>query len=255
MADRRLVDVRRDGATCVLTLSRPEKLNALSAAVERELLDALVGDEVASARAVVITGAGRAFSAGADVEEMRDATPERIVSYYRDTGDVYERIAALPQPTISAISGYCLGGGFELALATDFRIVDETAVFGLPEVALGIIPSSGGTHRLVRAIGPTRAKEFLLLRERFDAREALAAGLVTEVVPPGEAEQRALHVAARVAELPPLAVAVAKQAADRMGESSREAAIVLERLAYAALAQTQDARAAMRAFTERKRRG
>ena len=245
--------MRREGATCVLTLSRPEKLNALSAALEGELLAALVSEDVRTARAVVVTGAGRAFSAGADVTEMRDSGPEAIATYYRETGDVYERLAALPQPTVSAISGYCLGGGFELALATDFRIADESAVFGLPEVGLGIVPSSGGTYRLVRTVGPARAKELMLLRERVDAREALALGLVTEVVPAGEAGERALGVAARLTELPPLAVAVAKEAADRMSESSREVGVLIERLAYAALSQTEDSRAAMQAFTDRGR--
>ena len=253
MPDRRHVDVRREGATCVLTLSRPDKLNALSSALEHDLLTALGSAEMDGARAVLVTGSGRAFSAGADVNEMRDADPASIAEYYRETGDVYERIAALPQPTVSAISGYCLGGGFELALATDFRIADETAVFGLPEVALGIIPSSGGTHRLVRAVGPARAKELMLLRDRIDARDAHSLGLVTEVVPEGEALARGLAVSARLAELPPLAVSLAKEAADRMGESSREAGIMIERLAYAVLAQTEEAQDAMREFTDRKR--
>ena len=251
MPDLRYVEVRREGATCVLTLARAEKLNALSSALERDLRSALGSEEMDGARAVLVTGSGPSFSAGADVSEMKDADPASIAAYYRDTGDVYERLAALPQPTVSAISGYCLGGGFELALATDFRVADETAVFGLPEVALGIVPSSGGTHRLVRTVGPARAKELMLLRERLDAREALALGLVTEVVAPGSALERALSLAARLAELPSLAASLAKQTADRMGESSRETGVLLERLAYAALAQTDDARAAMRAFIER----
>ena len=253
MSDRRNIEVRREGATCVVTLVRPDKLNALSAALERELLAVLADEDVRDARAVVLTGSGRAFSAGADVTEMRDAGPEAVAAYYRDTGDVYERLAALAQPTVSAISGFCLGGGFELALATDFRIADETAVFGLPEVRLGIVPSSGGTYRLVRAVGPARAKELILLRERVDAREAHALGLVTELVPAGRALERAREIAEKLADLPPLAVALAKEAADRMSESSRETGILIERLAYAALAQTDEARRAMREFTERRR--
>jgi len=154
-----LVEARRDGAVCILTLSRDEKLNALSGELERDLGVALDGDDVRSSACVVLTGAGRAFSAGADITEFRERTPEAVIAYYRDAGNVYERVAALPQPTLSAIHGYCLGGGLELALATDFRIADETAVFGFPEVSLGIIPSSGGTHRLVRLVGPGRAKE------------------------------------------------------------------------------------------------
>jgi enoyl-CoA hydratase/carnithine racemase len=154
-----LVDVARDGAVCVLTLRREEKLNALSTALERELGDALEGDEVRSSGCVVVTGSGRAFSAGADLAELRDRRPEDVVAYYRETGDVDERVAALPQPTLSAISGSYLDGGLELALATDFRIADGTAVFGFPEVGLEILPSSGGTYRLARALGPARAKE------------------------------------------------------------------------------------------------
>ena len=176
-----------------------------------------------------------------------------IDAYYRDTGDVYERIAALPQPTFSAISGWCLGAGFELALATDFRIADETAVFGLPEIELGIVPSSGGTYRLVRAVGPARAKELMLLRPRVDASEAFRLGVVTELVPAGEPLPRTLELAEQVAALPPLAVSAAKHAANAIAESSREAGIMLERLAYAALAQTDEAKAAGEAFGARKK--
>ncbi|MGH3036264.1 MAG: enoyl-CoA hydratase/isomerase family protein [Gaiellaceae bacterium] len=247
-----LVTVRREGPVCVLTLDRPDKLNALSTAVERELLEALGGEEVGGSRCVVLAGAGRAFSAGADLTEVSRDDPAGIAAYYRDTGDVYERFAALPQPTIAALHGYCLGGGLELALAADFRVADETAVLGLPEVALGIVPSSGGLHRLVRIVGPARAKEAMLLRERLGAREALALGLVTEVVAEGAALERALELAGGIASLPPLAVSVAKQAADILAESSREAGVAVERLAYGMLAQTDEARAAAEGFARRK---
>jgi enoyl-CoA hydratase/carnithine racemase len=168
------------------------------------------------------------------------------------TGDVYERVAALPQPTIAAIAGWCLGGGFELALACDFRVAEESATFGLPEVAIGILPSSGGTHRLVALVGIARAKELVLLRERVRAREAEALGVVTEVVAKGAALERALGLADRLAELPPLAVAVAKQAIDAMPAASRDAALMIERLGYGMLAQTADAPEAALAFTERR---
>jgi enoyl-CoA hydratase/carnithine racemase len=247
-----LVEVRRDDSVCVLTLQREEKLNAISTAVEQALGDALASEEVRSSGCVIVTGAGRAFSAGADVAELRADDPESVIAYYRETGDVYERVAALPQPTLSAISGYCLGGGLELALATDFRIADEGAIFGLPEVELGILASSGGTHRLVRLLGPGRAKELLLLRQRLGAREALELGLVTEVVPEGKALERALELASRLAELPALAVSITKQAIDAMPDSSREAGILLERLAYGMLAQTPEARDAVDAFLKRK---
>jgi enoyl-CoA hydratase/carnithine racemase len=249
-----LLDIRRDGEVCVITFQREDKLNAISSAMERELLDALSGDAVRESRCVVLTGAGKAFSAGADINEFADADAASIAAYYADTGDVYERVAALPMPTIAAIHGWCLGGGLELALATDFRIADETAAFGLPEVELGILPSSGGAYRLVRLLGPGKAKELMLLRRRFDAAEAHTIGVVTEVVPTGKALERALECAAELAELPPLAVETIKRAADLIPEGSREAAMLIERLGYAALAQTEAATKAVDDFTRRDRR-
>ena len=248
-----LVTVEQEGSVCVLTLRRPEKLNAISTDVERALGSALDGEEVRTSRALVLAGEGRAFSAGADITEFQDRDPAAIMAYYRGTGAIYERFADLPIPTLAAIHGYCLGGALELALAADFRIADETAVFGLPEVALGILPSSGGTHRLVRLLGTARAKELALLHERIDAEEALRTGLVTEVVPAGTALARAVELAGRLAKLPPLAVSVTKEAIDAMGDSSRDASLLIERIAYAALAQTDDARAEADAFTQRPR--
>jgi enoyl-CoA hydratase/carnithine racemase len=250
-----LVGVERRGGVCVLMLRRPDKLNALSTAVEEALGHALVSEALRTSRAVVIAGEGRAFSAGADVTEFRDVTPASILAYYRDTGDVYERFAALPQPTVAAIHGWCVGGGLELALAADFRVADESAVFRLPEVAIGIIPSSGGTHRLVRLLGAARAKELVFLRERVDAAEAFRLGLVTEVVSDGAALERALELAVGLAELPSLSLSLAKQAIDAMAESSREAGVLIERVAYAALAQTPDAQDAVEAFVSGQGKG
>jgi len=235
-----LVEIARDGEVCILTLRREEKLNALSGEVERDLGLALDDSAVRSSACVVLTGAGRAFSAGADITEFRERTAEAVIEYYRSTGNVYERVAALPQPTIAAIHGYCLGGGLELALATDFRSADETAVFGFPEVSLGIVPSSGGTHRLVRLVGPGRAKQLMLTGARLDALAALAGGLVNEVA--ADARARGLELAHELAALPALAVSLTKQAIDLMPETSREAGILIERLAYGMLAQSDDAR-------------
>jgi enoyl-CoA hydratase/carnithine racemase len=249
-----LIGRKHEGGVAVLTLQREEKLNALSSALEAELLDALLDEAVRNSRCIVFVGAGKAFSTGADINEFRDSDPAAIAQYYAETGDVYEHIAALRVPTIAAIHGWCLGGGLELALAVDFRIADESATFGLPEVALGILPSSGGTHRLVRMLGPAKAKELMLLGRRFDAEEARRLGLVTEVVPAGRALARSLEIGRELAELPPLAVQTAKQAADVMLEASREAGMLIERLAYAALAQTPEAKDAVEEFTRRDRR-
>jgi enoyl-CoA hydratase/carnithine racemase len=230
-----LVELSRHGPVAVIALRREEKLNALSTALERALGDAL--DELAPSRSLVLTGGERAFSAGADVTELSGRNPEDVIAYYRETGGVYERVAALELPTVSAISGYCLGGGLELALATDFRIAGESALFGFPEVGLGILPSSGGTMRVTRLLGAARAKELILLRERLDAGAALAAGLVTEVVE--SPLERALELAERLAGLPPLAVTLTKQAIDVAAESPREAGLLIERLAYGLLSQTE----------------
>jgi enoyl-CoA hydratase/carnithine racemase len=243
-----VVEVARECEVAVLRLNRPEKLNAISSEVERVLHEALASDVVRTSGAVIVTGEGRAFSAGADISEFEGRSPEDVLRYYHDTGGVYEELAALPQPTVAAIHGYCLGGALELALALDFRIADETAVFGFPEVALGILASSGGLHRVTRLLGPARAKELFLLAERFDSDEARRAGVVTEVAPAGQALERALEVAARLAALPRDAVAVTKQAIDAVGAAPREAALLIERLAYAALAQTQAARDAAAGF-------
>jgi enoyl-CoA hydratase/carnithine racemase len=248
-----LVDVRLDGAVAVLSLQREAKLNALSSALEGALDAAIDRPDVRASACVVITGGPRAFSAGADVGELRDLDPAAILAYYRATGGVYERVARLPQPTISAIAGHCLGGGFELALATDFRVAETSASFGLPEVGIGILPSSGGTHRLTRLIGTARTKELVLLGDRFGAEDAHRLGLVTEVVAEGESLPRTLALADRIAALPPLAVSVAKQVIDALPGTSDEAGLALERLAYGMLAQTPEHRDATQAFTDKHR--
>jgi enoyl-CoA hydratase/carnithine racemase len=223
----------------LLRICRDRKLNALSSHIESEIKKALATDEVTTSRVVVITGSDRAFSAGADLSELPNPTPEQVMDYYHRTGDMHERFAALPQPTIAAISGWCLGGGFELALAADIRVAHVDAGFGLPEVEIGIVPSSGGLLRLVRAVGTARAKELVLLRTRFSAAEALQMGCITEVCE-GDVVARALELAEQLAQLPPLAASIAKQACDAIADSSRDGALLIERLAYAALAKTEE---------------
>lgn len=154
------IGIERRGPVCVLTLRRPDKLNALSYAVEEALASALSSEELGSSRAVVIAGEGRAFSAGADVTEFHEATPESILAYYRATGAVFEQFASLPQPTIAAIHGWCVGGGLELSLAADFRIADESSRFKLPKVAQVRVPAAGAgrpdpRHRLRRRRRPS----------------------------------------------------------------------------------------------------
>lgn len=247
---KELVLVRTEGPVAVVTLNRPEKLNALSAALEEQLLAVIESPAVRTAAALVIHGAGRSFCAGADVTEFRGLDPSAILDYYAGLGRVYELIAELPIVTAAAIHGYCLGGGFELSLACDVRIADQTAQFGLPEAGLGILPSSGGLTRLVRAVGPARAKELMLWHERFGVEQASALGLVTEVVTEGEALAAAIAGAERMAKLPAQAVRTIKQASEAAAESPRAASLLIEQLSYAALAQTAEADAAARAFED-----
>jgi enoyl-CoA hydratase/carnithine racemase len=254
MPDPRWVEVTSEGPVAIVALRRPEKRNAMSTGVERQLLEAFASPAVRAAACVILTGDEQAFSAGADVSEFQGRDPAAVLAYYRDTGDVAERLADLPQPTIAAISGHCLGGGLELALAADFRVADATARFALPEVALGILPSSGGALRLVRLVGPARAKELVLLRDDFGPDEAHRIGLVTEVAD-GPALPRALELAGRLAALPALATQVTKAVIDQIPESSRAGGLALERLAYALLAQTDEADEAAAAFNRRRKTG
>lgn len=240
-----VVTVEHVEHAAVVNLTRPAKLNAISEQMERELCEALATPEVREAPCVIFTGGPDVFSAGADLNEWRDYTPAEIMASYRATGDFAERVADLPMPTLSAVAGWCVGGGLELAVATDFRIAEPSARFRLPEVALGILPSWGGTQRLVRLLGPARAKEVILLRHEVDAEEALRLGLVTEVVAEGAALDRAVELAAHLSGLPRLAVSVTGQVIDALPETSRTAGLALERIAYGMLAQTEEASGAL----------
>jgi enoyl-CoA hydratase/carnithine racemase len=235
------VEIELRGAICVVSLRRPAKLNAISEAMERELCDAVASPEVQRSSCVVFTGGPDVFSAGADLSVTRGYEPEEIDAHYQGTGDFAERVAALRQPTFSAIAGYCIGGGLELALATDFRIAEPSAEFRFPEVALGILPSWGGAVRTTRLLGVARAKELMILRDRVDAREAYRLGLVTELVDQGQSLGRSVELAERVAQLPAHAVRVTSRVIDLLPESSHATGLELERLAYGMLAQTEEA--------------
>ena len=229
------VAVTREDDVAVVTLRRERKRNALSTHMENELLRALRSPGVESSRAVVVTGGDTVFSAGADVTELREMTPKAIADYYRASGSVYEVFAALPQPTIAAITGYCLGGGLELALAADIRIADPAAVFGFPEIGIGILPSSGGLTRIGRAVGVGRARDLVLRGRRFDADQAQRWGVITEVSSPGEHLLQAIAIGHELAQHSPLALRITKRVLDVGLDSPREATLLLEELAYAVL--------------------
>ena len=234
-----------------LTLNRPQALNALSMHVLT-----LIGEHLGRAtdeediRAVVLTGGLDIFSAGADIKEFSDRSPAAQIRGLR--GRAWRRIAGFPKPMIAAVNGYALGGGLELALACDFIIAGAKAQFGLPEVRLGIIPGAGGTQRLPRSVGKSLAMKTILTAEFIDAGQALAAGLVAEVVPPAETIERALVLAQTIASRPPLAVQVAKEAVLKSLESGIDQGILFEQRSNAALISTEDRQEAVRAFREKR---
>ena len=221
--------LEHNGPVATLTLNRPDKLNALSSELERELGAALrtLGD----ARVLVIRGAGRAFCAGADTEELDAATPAAALAYYAQTGDVYEQVARLQIPSIAQIHGWCVGGGLELALACDLRVATPDARFWFPEVERAILPSSGGTARDPRAVGPALARRLILLGEKHDAATALRLGLVHELGDAGLVASWAATLAARS----PAAIQITRTAIAVAADGPHSAAIAVERLGYAAL--------------------
>jgi len=247
-----LVETRREGAVCILTLSRAEKLNALSSELERDLGVALDTDEVRSSACVVLTGAGRAFSAGADITEFRARTPEAVMAYYRETGDVYERVAALPQPTLSAIAGYCLGGGLELAMSCDVRVCSDDAQLGQPEVKLGLIPGGGGTQRLPRLVGPGRAALLNLGGEFIDASTAYGWGLVEKVVPRAELDEAALAIARTFASRSPHAIAVLRELARTTRDLPLEEGLRREAEGFRRCIASEDGLEGISAFIEKR---
>jgi enoyl-CoA hydratase/carnithine racemase len=234
----RLVTTTRDGAVCVVRLERPAKLNALSEELCAQLIEALASSDVAGCSVIVIAGSEKAFSAGADLTEFTDPSPEANLAYYRGPGRIWELLPALPQPSIAAISGWAIGGGLELALSADLRVADETARFGLPEVSLGILPSAGGMTRLTRLLGTARAKELILLGERFDAARALELGVINRMVPAGQAEAAAMEWATRMCEQPQTALQVTRELIDRSAEMSLSGSLAAERLAQGMLAHS-----------------
>jgi enoyl-CoA hydratase/carnithine racemase len=241
MADDALVRIEQHEDVCLVRLTREAKLNALNEELCGQLLDVLASDTVRQARVLVIAGSGRAFSAGADLTEFRDPSPADTLRYYRGPGRIWEALPALPQPSIAAISGYAIGGGLELALSADLRVCDLTATFGFPEVSLGILPSAGGLTRLTRLIGVARAKELILLGERFGPDRALQLGVVNRVVDEGQAEEAALEWARTLAQQPRTSVEVTRKLIDRSADSSLEVSLELEQLAQGMLSMADEA--------------
>ncbi|MET8978831.1 enoyl-CoA hydratase-related protein [Streptomyces sp. NPDC004539] len=201
-------------------------------------------------RAVVLYGGERLFAAGADVKALAAMGPDEVRGWNRALQRTFDEVARLPMPVVAAITGYALGGGLELALTADHRIVADDAVLGQPEVQLGILPGSGGTQRLTRLIGPSRAKNLLMTGRRVSAAEALALGLVDEVVPAPEVYDTAVAYARRLAEGPAAALEAIKEAVDHGADAGMAAGLALERSLFTGVFGTADAAHGLRSFLE-----
>ena len=240
----------------IITLNRPNERNALNlATLERfgELLE-LARMEQKEVRVVLIKAEGTAFCAGADLKERRTMSEQQVRQHVKKIRDVFAAVARLSQPTIAMINGYALGGGFELALACDFRYAVEEAQMGLTEVSLGIIPGAGGTQRLSRLIGPSRAKELILTARRISAQDAYALGIVNGVAKDAdELEQRALSLADEILANAPLAVYQAKAAIDRGASVDLQTGLDLEAMSYEVIIPTKDRVEALEAFREKRK--
>jgi methylglutaconyl-CoA hydratase len=242
--------VHEDGPFRVVTLNRPDRMNALSRALLHEIgsvFRALADDR--AARVVILTGAGdRAFCAGADLKERQGMSENDV------RRDSFAAIDRCPKPVVAAINGVALGGGFEVALACDLRVCAPGAIVGLPETSLAIIPGAGGTQRLSRLVGPGRAKELILMARKCSAHEALALGLVTAVAREGQpVVEAAKEFAAPLAHGAPIALAAAMEAIDLGFERDFEAGLDLEQLCYERTLVSADRREALAAFAEKRR--
>lgn len=244
--------VTRDGAVATIQLHRPKVLNALNGKTLDELcaaLDAFERDP--EVRVVVLTGDERAFAAGADIQEFVGKTAADMLEGPR--GRQWERIRLFPKPLVAAVSGYCLGGGCELAMLCDIIVAAETARFGQPEINLGILPGAGGTQRLPRAVGKHRAMELILTGRHISAQQAYEWGLVNRVVPPEALLEETYNLAREIASKAPLAVRLAKAAVLRSMDSPLEVGLDHERRLFALAFSTEDKEEGVQAFLEKRK--
>ncbi len=244
------VRVEKADGIATIRLDRP-KMNALNSQVQEEIraCSAEVGADPDVA-AVVIYGGERVFAAGADVKEMADMSYAQMASQSVVLHACFTAVTKIPQPTIAAVTGYALGGGCELAMCADFRVAGAGAKLGQPEILLGIIPGAGGTQRLTRLVGPSRAKEIVFSGRFIDAEEALAIGLVNKVVPDAEVYEASVAWAKTFVGGPTQALRAAKTAIDKGIEVDLDTGLEIERLAFAALFATEDQSEGMRSFVE-----
>jgi enoyl-CoA hydratase len=243
--------VETHGGVGLIRLNRPQALNALSAALIEDLNAALEAFETdAAIGAIVLTGSEKAFAAGADIKEMRAKT--YMDAYLEDFITSWETISRLRKPIIAAVAGFALGGGCELAMMCDFILAADTAKFGQPEIKLGTIPGSGGTQRLTRFVGKSKAMEMCLTGRMMDAAEAERAGLVSRIIPADKLLEEALKTAAAIAALSLPSVMMAKECVNRAYESTLAEGVRFERRVFHSLFSTEDQKEGMGAFVEKR---
>lgn len=254
MTEENPVLINVSDGVAVVTLNRPQRMNAVSRALATGLFDALESLESdLSARAIVIIGAGdRSFCAGADLKERASMADAEVRRFLESLGGALERIEQMGTPVIAAINGFALGGGLELALACDIRLASRTASLGLTEVRLGIIPGGGGTQRLPRVVGLARAKEMILTGRRVSAEEAEKIGLTLETCEPDALLDRAIAIGQEIAKGAPLAIAQAKFAVHYGMQTDLRTGLAIERKAYETLIPTTDRVEALMAFREKR---
>lgn len=246
------IQTRTEGPVAIITLYRPKALNALNDALMDELGHALKAfEQDSSINCMILTGSEKAFAAGADISAMAKFT---FVDVYKNDFITrnWETIRSIRKPVIAAVSGFALGGGCELAMMCDFIIASDTARFGQPEIKIGIIPGAGGTQRLPRAIGKSKAMDMALTGRMMDATEAERAGLVSRVVPADKLMDEALAAALTISSFSQLAVAAAKEAVNKSFEGSLSEGMMFERRMFHALFATQDQKEGMAAFLEKR---
>lgn len=243
-----------EGAVGIITINRPKALNALNSAVLDELnqtLDAVDQNEI---RCLILTGAGeKSFVAGADIGEMSTLTKAEGEAFGKKGNDVFRKLETFPIPVIAAVNGFALGGGCEISMSCDIRICSENAVFGQPEVGLGITPGFGGTQRLARIVGMGRAKEIIYTASNIKADEAYRIGLVNKVVPQEELMAAAQKMASKIASNAPVAVRLSKKAINEGLQVDMDKAIVIEEHAFGDCFATEDQKEGMSAFLEKRK--
>lgn len=252
MSEYEAISTEKEDDTFRIVLDRPHRMNAINDQMAEELTSALEEAESVGGRCIVISGEGGNFSTGADVTMFRPEV-EFMHEASRMGKEITSSIEDSPIPVVAAIRGYCLGGGLELSLSCDFRIAAEDAELGNPEINLGIIPGWGGTQRLVRIVGLDKAKEIVMLGDRFSAEEALEMGLVNKVVPIDDFEDEVNEFATKLAEGPPIALEHAKYALNYGSQVPMDVGLSLESSLFGSLAATKDMMEGIEAFMEKRK--